>query len=343
MHAQETEGVPVLLSAKSLTALGAVINFETGQAIFRNLEPETVVQLDRSPTGHLWMDLFEQMPVVSENPLSLLGHVKTRDSRRTVHARQMHSTDNPDAKTVRRSIAHPEKSVTIQSSFNLKRSVTPEFDHGFGENCSHVKRRSDGQTGTVGMGTHCERDVHTSGKEEYTTRTRGEVDEVRDERQHKRMRRSESKEQNRAARRMQGTQYSVVRTRDKTAVDQKDQGGTSRTRTTATSNPGLRTTQRKDVRMGMCSRQTVLRVGSDDKRRGRCDGVTMTKEVCDVRGTVTGNVSENNELTKKKGTQSDYDAGTRGGIGRIDETIGTASSDSSTTEDDSEVQCSLRK
>ena len=41
-------------------------------------KPETVVQLDQSPTGHLWMDLFEQMPVVSESPLSLLGHVKTR-------------------------------------------------------------------------------------------------------------------------------------------------------------------------------------------------------------------------------------------------------------------------
>ena len=53
-----------LLSAKSLTALGAVINFETGHATFRNLEPETVVQLERSPTGHLWMNLFEQKPVV---------------------------------------------------------------------------------------------------------------------------------------------------------------------------------------------------------------------------------------------------------------------------------------
>ena len=30
VHAEETEGVLVLLSAKSLTALGAVINFETG-------------------------------------------------------------------------------------------------------------------------------------------------------------------------------------------------------------------------------------------------------------------------------------------------------------------------
>ena len=82
VHAQETEGVPVLLSAKSLTVLGAVINFETGQAIFQHLEPETVVQLDRSPAGHLWMDLFEQMPVVSENPWSLLGQVKTRGTQK---------------------------------------------------------------------------------------------------------------------------------------------------------------------------------------------------------------------------------------------------------------------
>ena len=60
MHAQETEGVLVLLSAKSLTALGAVINFETGHAIFRNLEPDTVVQLERSCPGHFWIVLFEQ-------------------------------------------------------------------------------------------------------------------------------------------------------------------------------------------------------------------------------------------------------------------------------------------
>ena len=71
VHAQETEGVLVLLSAKSLLALGTMINFETGHAIFRNLEPGTVVQLQRSPTGHLWMDLLEQMSVASNSPLSL--------------------------------------------------------------------------------------------------------------------------------------------------------------------------------------------------------------------------------------------------------------------------------
>ena len=69
--AKRTEGVLVLLSAESLSALGAVINLETGHAIFRNLEPENVVQLERSPSGRSWMDLFEQMPVISNHPLSL--------------------------------------------------------------------------------------------------------------------------------------------------------------------------------------------------------------------------------------------------------------------------------
>ena len=76
VHAQETEGVPVLLSAKSLIALGAVINFEMGHAIFRNLEAETVVQMERSFVGPVDGSV-EQMPVVSDNPLSLLGPVKS--------------------------------------------------------------------------------------------------------------------------------------------------------------------------------------------------------------------------------------------------------------------------
>ena len=54
VHAQETKGVSVLVSAKSLSERGAVINFETGPAVIRNLEPQTVVQLERSSAGHLW-------------------------------------------------------------------------------------------------------------------------------------------------------------------------------------------------------------------------------------------------------------------------------------------------
>ena len=74
-HAQETEGVPVSLSAKSLTALGTMINFETGHAIFRNLEPRTVVQLQQS-YGTLVDESVRTMPVVSNSPWSLFGLVK---------------------------------------------------------------------------------------------------------------------------------------------------------------------------------------------------------------------------------------------------------------------------
>ena len=118
VHAQETGGVPVLLSAKSVTALGAIINLETGHGIFRNRDSETVVQLRRRPTGRLWMDLFEQMPVVSNNPVSLSGHEQPganvglmlpnpkahvlaahndtcADSRRTSPSGQTHETDIP--------------------------------------------------------------------------------------------------------------------------------------------------------------------------------------------------------------------------------------------------------
>ena len=170
VHAQETEGVPALLSAKSLSALGAVINFETGHAIFRNPEPETVVQLERSPTGHLGMDLFEKMPMVSDNPLSLPGELQSEtkvgrmlqkskaqvpiartDSQCTFPSRPTHDTDTPDTTTTRRSRVQFGKSTPLKPQFDLKTSVTATCQD----------RRSDGTTGTVGMGTSCELGVHS--------------------------------------------------------------------------------------------------------------------------------------------------------------------------------------
>ena len=68
-------------------------------------------------------------------------------------------------------------------------------------------------------------------------------------------------------------------------------------RTTSTGNPGLRSTPREDVRMGVCPRQTVLRVGGADSRGGR--------------GTVTGNASESDELTTTEVAQSNDEAGPR--------------------------------
>ena len=73
VHARETGRVPVLLSATSLTTLGAVIIFETARTIFRKFEPKTVVQLELNPTGHWWMDLLEQMRVIIHDPETLFG------------------------------------------------------------------------------------------------------------------------------------------------------------------------------------------------------------------------------------------------------------------------------
>ena len=68
----------MLVFDKSLSELGAVINFETGPAVIRDLEPQTVVQLERSLAEHLWMDVFEQMPVNSDNHMSVLGMLQLK-------------------------------------------------------------------------------------------------------------------------------------------------------------------------------------------------------------------------------------------------------------------------
>ena len=178
------------------------------------------------------------MPVISNNPLSLLGQVKhgtnvglmsrhskahvliahndsCPDSERTIPSGQTHETDTPDTTTMRRSRVYSEKTASRKSPFDLKKSVTVTSGDGVRENCSHVARRSDGTTGTAGMRTSCERGIHSSRQGEHLLRTGGEGDEVRDDRQSERMRRPESKEQDRVERRVQRAQHAVVGTRDK--------------------------------------------------------------------------------------------------------------------------------
>ena len=98
--------------------------------------------------------------------------------------------------------------------------------------------------------------------------------------QSERVRRTESKEQDRAERSVQGPQHSIVGTRDETTADKEDQRGTSRTRTIATGNPEIRTTPREDG-----PRQSVLRVSGADTRRGRSYSVATAEEVSVARGT----------------------------------------------------------
>ena len=52
VHVHDIPGQPVLLSVKSLRALGAVIDFSNDQAVFRSLDPAAVVTLQTTESGH---------------------------------------------------------------------------------------------------------------------------------------------------------------------------------------------------------------------------------------------------------------------------------------------------
>ncbi|CAE7365343.1 unnamed protein product, partial [Symbiodinium sp. CCMP2456] len=52
VHIHDIPGQPVLLSVKSLRALGAVIDFSNDQAVFKALDPKAVVSLETTSSGH---------------------------------------------------------------------------------------------------------------------------------------------------------------------------------------------------------------------------------------------------------------------------------------------------
>lgn len=47
----------MLISKKALKALGAVLDFETGEVIYTKVDRTKVVQLQEAPNGHLLMPL----------------------------------------------------------------------------------------------------------------------------------------------------------------------------------------------------------------------------------------------------------------------------------------------
>ena len=52
IHLHDIPGQPVLLSVKGLRALGAVIDFERNEAIFRKVDPRRVARLETTESGH---------------------------------------------------------------------------------------------------------------------------------------------------------------------------------------------------------------------------------------------------------------------------------------------------
>jgi hypothetical protein len=54
----ETESfVPILLGMPFLEQVGAVIDFNTGNAKFKNIDPERIVKLEKIQSGHYVFDL----------------------------------------------------------------------------------------------------------------------------------------------------------------------------------------------------------------------------------------------------------------------------------------------
>ena len=60
-HGLDVNGVPMLLSSQALKKMGAVINFENGQANVLRLHPEKIVQLEKSTTGHWLLDISDDI------------------------------------------------------------------------------------------------------------------------------------------------------------------------------------------------------------------------------------------------------------------------------------------
>ena len=57
IHAHEIPNQPILFSIKSLRALGAVIDFEEDEVLFKKIDPLRVVKLERAANGHQVMKL----------------------------------------------------------------------------------------------------------------------------------------------------------------------------------------------------------------------------------------------------------------------------------------------
>ena len=60
-HGLDAKGVPLLLGAKAMKEMGAIIDFDSGKAVFAKLCPDRVVQLEASSSGHWLLDLSEDL------------------------------------------------------------------------------------------------------------------------------------------------------------------------------------------------------------------------------------------------------------------------------------------
>ena len=61
VHAVDTSRVPILIGMNTLRKLGAVVDFDLGLAVFKNIDSNSIRQLPRHPSGLLALNLFEDL------------------------------------------------------------------------------------------------------------------------------------------------------------------------------------------------------------------------------------------------------------------------------------------
>ena len=61
IYALDAPNVQILISVESLCRVGAWIDFETGTAVFRKVAPDLVIPLEKSPNGHLLLNLSQDI------------------------------------------------------------------------------------------------------------------------------------------------------------------------------------------------------------------------------------------------------------------------------------------
>lgn len=59
VHVLEQGQAPVLLSIDTLRRMGAIIDFETDEVVFKKVNPQRLVRMERSQAGHQLLPLAE--------------------------------------------------------------------------------------------------------------------------------------------------------------------------------------------------------------------------------------------------------------------------------------------
>ena len=141
-----TTRVPILLSVRSLSQMGAIIDFSTGAAFFRHLADQAFVHPERASNGHLYLSLVEDVlsqPISNKEQLQGFQAAaqvleKSREIRRKITVVLQHPLNIISYVTfasTTNKIQHfhhsqePPHQILIHDSTWVQCSITQQFSH----------------------------------------------------------------------------------------------------------------------------------------------------------------------------------------------------------------------